>query len=648
VTYTGYATGTTSGASAAAGFCGGGAAPEAFAWIDVPSQLTTLSINTYGTVWPDVLYVQRACGDSSMELGCAPSAGTPALLELSNVAPGGYFIGVDGMSAADMGTYYLHVFGIIAGGQPCTPGDTVFRCDSSLNFACAEPIPGGGTVCVAGLCSDGYDNDGDAITDWPNDPGCDDVLDNDETDPVMTPECYDGADNDADALTDFPADPGCEDTADDLELDQCLPGLLVNNLPASGNVLGTTSGTSYLMASCDTSFSGSGPEAAWLLQVPAIANVTASTANPGTSFNTTLSLRDVCDDPSTELACASAASLGQTINATSLLPGSYFILVDGRDLAAGSYELSVTGTILAGQPCDPSWLRFSCEATTACEVNPASPTGMSCTLADCADGVDNDGDLVADYPGDPGCMTPSDPTEANPSPLPQCADGADNDADALIDWPADTGCTAASDNDETCAVFAGPDSYGYVGCEEFPATTPCEDISASGTLVSPLSDDTSASVPLPFTFNFYGVSETTASLISNGKIGFPGTTTYSNTCTIETYTIAAWWDDLYPPSGGTLKYQTFGTAPNRHFVVQWNLPHITGTWPNVIDVRAVLYEGTNDILVCYVDTNLGTATLDFGASATVGIEGASGAASLSYSCNTPSLSDGLTLRYLHP
>src|SRR3970282_464822 len=104
-------------------------------------------------------------------------------------------------------------------------GDPVFQCDSAMNFDCAEPIPGLGTVCVAGLCSDGYDNDTDGLTDWPLDPGCEDVLDNDETDPPVTPQCYDGADNDADALVDYPSDPGCEDTNDDLELDQCMPGL---------------------------------------------------------------------------------------------------------------------------------------------------------------------------------------------------------------------------------------------------------------------------------------------------------------------------------------------------------------------------------------------------------------------------------------
>jgi hypothetical protein len=457
ITYTGMGTGSTTGASAAQGLCGGGAAPEAFLFLDVPSQLTTLSINSYGTVWPDVLYVQTTCGDSATELACATATTTPALVEMSNVTPGGYFIAVDGVGAADLGTYYVHAFGIIAAGQPCTPGDTVFRCDSSLNFDCAEPLPGAGYVCVAGLCSDGFDNDGDAITDWPLDPGCDDVVDNDEADPPTTPECYDGADNDGDGLTDYPADPGCEDTADDLELDQCVPGLLVQNLPTSGNVIDSTSGTSFLGSTCDASFMGSGPEDVWLLQVPAIANVTVSTEWPGTSFNTNLSLRDTCDDMSSEVACASTFVNGETITAAGLLPGSYFIIVDGQDLTAGSYELSAGGELLAGQPCDPSWVRFPCITTTACEPSAASPTGNACVLADCADGTDNDGDGHVDYPYDPGCINSSDGSETDACPAgptcPACGDGMDNDADALIDYPADLGCGAAADDDEQGCLY---------------------------------------------------------------------------------------------------------------------------------------------------------------------------------------------------
>jgi len=60
---------------------------------------------------------------------------------------------------------------------------------------------------------------------------------------------------------------------------------------------------------------------------------------------------------------------------------------------------------------------------------------------DCVDGIDNDGDGVADYapgPGDPGCESAADPSEhARRWP---CDDGKDDDGDGMADHPADPGC----------------------------------------------------------------------------------------------------------------------------------------------------------------------------------------------------------------
>jgi len=40
---------------------------------------------------------------------------------------------------------------------------------------------------VLPACSDGLDNDGDGKIDYPADPGCADLLDNDEADPPPPP-----------------------------------------------------------------------------------------------------------------------------------------------------------------------------------------------------------------------------------------------------------------------------------------------------------------------------------------------------------------------------------------------------------------------------------------------------------------------------
>ncbi|HLD79305.1 MAG TPA: putative Ig domain-containing protein [Candidatus Nanoarchaeia archaeon] len=67
-------------------------------------------------------------------------------------------------------------------------------------------------------CNDHSDNDGDELVDG-NDPGCDNLDDNDETDDPEEdkPQCSDGLDNDHDSKTDYPADPGCSSPEDDDE-----------------------------------------------------------------------------------------------------------------------------------------------------------------------------------------------------------------------------------------------------------------------------------------------------------------------------------------------------------------------------------------------------------------------------------------------
>jgi len=63
----------------------------------------------------------------------------------------------------------------------------------------------------------------------------------------------------------------------------------------------------------------------------------------------------------------------------------------------------------------------------------------------CDDGVDNDGDGAADA-ADPGCAGPWWPTEA-----PACDDGVDNDGDGGIDFGGDPDCASASQNSEAPA-----------------------------------------------------------------------------------------------------------------------------------------------------------------------------------------------------
>jgi len=69
-------------------------------------------------------------------------------------------------------------------------------------------------------CSDGLDDDGDGLTDFPADPGCSAADDDDERDAALV--CDNGIDEDGDGLVDWPADPGCDDSLDPSEHSSAL------------------------------------------------------------------------------------------------------------------------------------------------------------------------------------------------------------------------------------------------------------------------------------------------------------------------------------------------------------------------------------------------------------------------------------------
>jgi hypothetical protein len=193
------------------------------------------------------------------------------------------------------------------------------------------------------------------------------------------------------------------------------------------------------------------------------------------------------------------------------------------------------------------------------------------------------------------------------------------------------------------------DDYGYEGCESYPGALACTDISSTGTPLW-IYDEDYAYISIGFSFNFYGTSYNNVGISDNGVIHFADgyDWDYSNPCPLPTSSynafIGVYWDDLNPEYGQVYA-QTIGSAPNRIFVVQWDdvaryYSHGAGTF------IAQLYEGSNDIRVCYYDTYF-DSYYSYGDGATVGIQPNSSDA-LEYSCNSAVVYDGLELLYLHP
>ena len=158
-------------------------------------------------------------------------------------------------------------------------------------------------------------------------------------------------------------------------------------------------------------------------------------------------------------------------------------------------------------------------------------------------------------------------------------------------------------------------------------------------------DDTSVSITLPFTFVFNGQAKSSLLISTNGYLTFGSSgNTYINVsipnATQPNDYIAPFWDDLTTASSGNIYYATFGTAPNRQFVVQWQaVPLVSG---GTVTFQTILYETSNDIVFQY-QTLSGTNST--GGSATIGIEFANGTAGVQYAFSTASLQNNMTLKF---
>lgn len=82
----------------------------------------------------------------------------------------------------------------------------------------------------------------------------------------------------------------------------------------------------------------------------------------------------------------------------------------------------------------------------------SSVSSVTVELAECADGIDNDGDTLVDFPADPDCSSSLDDNETTVVVTYECNDGIDNDGDGKTDYPEDPGCSALTDNSETNPV----------------------------------------------------------------------------------------------------------------------------------------------------------------------------------------------------
>jgi hypothetical protein len=419
--------------------------------IDRPMTLVA-SLDYPGTTFDSVLYVRRACTEASTQIACSDDIGgtnTRSALTAS-LTPGSYFLIVDGKSPSATGAYtltanlYAGLGETCTGPQECAPG-----------HVCRVAAGGTGMTCERPVCSDGRDDDGDTIADFPDDPGCttpDDMTEQDTCPGAGCPACADGMDNDGDTHTDFPADTSCTSASGTSEED-CPTETDALQVITAGTSSGTTAGAGNQFAPACSAGSNA-PDRVHMLYIRApLASLTIDTND--SAFDTALVLKtSTCG--TTDVACdnnGGTPSGRSRIALTGVGVGSYAVIVDGTGTASGAYNLHVAGTYANNQPCDPTMPMFTCGAGYACTGALGTAT---CQPAACNDTTDADGDGHPGYPSDPGCTSISDGDETDDCPsgpnCPQCANEVDDDMDGQTDYPADTGCASASGINEQCVT----------------------------------------------------------------------------------------------------------------------------------------------------------------------------------------------------
>jgi hypothetical protein len=420
--------------------------------IKIPA-MRSLTIDTDGTAFDTVLSLLTAtCAEPS--LACDDQGGSTtnaSRITRSNLTAGTYIVAVDAYEASTTlngGDYAVNVSGVIAPGGACNPADTL---GGALACPASNPCVGatGSMICQPSACGDGLDNDSDGHTDFPEDPGCSSIDDTDESDSCPgagpnCPECADGVDNDGDGQTDYPNDTNCS-----------YPGQASEGCATTDGVTDITTGTIDVDTSganddvmVDCAYDTGGLDRTLGLQVPALKNLTI---NSDSDFTPAIALyNSTCGG--TALRCE---TYDDTISKNNVPAGNYFIVVDSAyGDESGTSTLTISGVIQNGASCEGALAQagvFTCDTGFACTGTPGSRT---CRPAACNDGLDNDGDGIADYPNDPGCSSESDSDESDDCPTgpncPACANGIDDDGDGLIDYPDDSACISSGATSESC------------------------------------------------------------------------------------------------------------------------------------------------------------------------------------------------------
>lgn len=186
------------------------------------------------------------------------------------------------------------------------------------------------------------------------------------------------------------------------------------------------------------------------------------------------------------------------------------------------------------------------------------------------------------------------------------------------------------------AAIGGPDNFGYTWVDENDGGPEYDYVLGPSTgLLALVSDDGSAPVTLPFTFEFYGIPYSQIRVHSNGGLTFGSAEDLeaTHTCPLTSSpapSIYPLWMDLNPSSGGQVYAGSTGNEPTRVFVIEWfDMPRYGGTGSVTFEVK--LFEEDDHIEFHYQDLDFDGSNFDDGKGSVIGLATPNDA--LLYSCD---------------
>jgi hypothetical protein len=114
--------------------------------------------------------------------------------------------------------------------------------------------------------------------------------------------------------------------------------------------------------------------------------------------------------------------------------------------------------------------------------------------------------------------------------------------------------------------------------------------------------------------------------------------------------VAAFWDNLHAYSDGEISIDTFGTSPEREFVISYSPWYFYDSPYDELEFQIIFYEtdvdNINNTVEIQFEDVYGDSWRDAGTSATVGLEADMGSDAAKYTYNQSNLANELAIRYV--